>query len=389
MGKIDKRQKLYFEDRRRFADIWNGTVFGGEQVIPWEELDEKNTVLTHTDDDIAGKARTGAENGATDGLTGTAGDGAAGDRRTGAEADVERTADLIMKRMRDGRELAILILENQTKMDYSMPARIFLEEALAYEKQVREIRARNEALYKKLKQAYRNVAEYLYHFTRKDRLRPVSTLVLYWGTEAWDGAESLHQLIDFSGVEEMRQLVPEFRIHVVDMSRMEHEDAFRTDLRALVALYKRRNSKEDFKEYLREHEGELDLAADGMSVLGQLVDSKELIQCASELVKSDEGGNTTMCRAITEWIEEEREAGRAEGMERGIEQGIERGIAEGKKKLIFQIQRKVKRGKTLAEMADDLEDTEDAIRPILEAIREKGVDCPPEEIYEYLNGKPC
>ena len=360
MGKTDKRQKLYFEDRRRFADIWNGTVFGGEQVIPWEELDEKNTVLTHVDD--VGKAR------------------------TGAEADTERTADLIMKRMRDGRELAILILENQTKMDYSMPARIFLEEALAYEKQVREIGARNEALHKELRQAYRNAGEYLYRFTKKDRLRPVATLVLFWGAEPWDGAGSLHQLIDFTGVEEMRQLVPEFRIHVVDMSRMEHEDAFRTDLRALVALYKRRNSKEDFKEYLREHEGGLDLAADGMSVLGQLVDSKELIQCASELVKNDEGGNTTMCRAITEWIEEEREAGRAEGIEQGIEQGVKRGTDA---KLISQLQRKIKRRKTLAEMADDLEETEDAIRPILEAIQAKGVDCPPEEIYGYLNGKLC
>ena len=47
------------------------------------------------------------------------------------------------------------------------------------------------------------------------------------------------------------------------------------------------------------------------------------------------------------------------------------------------MQRKVKRGKTLPEMADELEETEETLRPILDAIQEKGVDCSAEEIYMY------
>ena len=73
--------------------------------------------------------------------------------------------------------------------------------------------------------------------------------------------------------------------------------------------------------------------------------------------------------------EEEREEARKEARR------------EGREELIAKLQRKVRRGKTLAEMADDLEETEDAIRPVYEAIKEKGVDCPPAEIYEYLNEK--
>jgi len=74
--------------------------------------------------------------------------------------------------------------------------------------------------------------------------------------------------------------------------------------------------------------------------------------------------------------EEERAEGRAEGREEGAYI-----------KLITLLQRKAKRGKTLAEMADELEESEDTLRPICEAIREKGADCPAEEVYTYLFGK--
>ena len=73
---------------------------------------------------------------------------------------------------------------------------------------------------------------------------------------------------------------------------------------------------------------------------------------------------------IGDHLDWEREEGKLEGKLEGI---------------ISMIQKKVLRGKTLAEMADDLEESEDVLRPILEAVKEKGTDCPAEEIYEYLS----
>lgn len=75
-----------------------------------------------------------------------------------------------------------------------------------------------------------------------------------------------------------------------------------------------------------------------------------------------------------------REEERAEGREEGREEGEYI-------KLITLLQRKVKRGKTLAEMADELEKSEDTLRPLYEAIRQEGADCPAEEVYAYLNAK--
>ena len=71
--------------------------------------------------------------------------------------------------------------------------------------------------------------------------------------------------------------------------------------------------------------------------------------------------------------EEERAEGRLDGLTEG-----------NMIRLISQVQRKLKRGKTLSEIADEVEETEEAVRSIVEVIQAKGVDCPAEEIFAHL-----
>lgn len=67
-----------------------------------------------------------------------------------------------------------------------------------------------------------------------------------------------------------------------------------------------------------------------------------------------------MCN-YSEWIEE-----------KGIEKGIERGIAEGDRlRLLTQIQKKLIKGKSLEQIADELEETVEAILPLYEQVREE------------------
>ena len=276
MGKIDKSQKGYFADPRHFADIWNGLLFQGVEVIGWKELQEGNAV------------------------------------QTSSESDIERTSDMIMKKTMDGQTLAILILENQTNVDYSMPARVFMEEALAYDKQVREIKRHNQNL-EEVTGKYGELGAFIYWFKKKDRLRPVVTLVLYWGNQEWDGAMSMKDLIDFKGVEYLRNLVPEYPVHVVDMSKVGNTEAFHTDVRSLVEYYQRRNDKDRFRDYYENCEEAYELDDDGIKVLSHLVKSKELELLKTRKNNSEEGKVKKMCRAITELIEDGREEGRSEG----------------------------------------------------------------------------
>ena len=40
MGKEDIRLKSYLSDARRYADLWNGGVFGGRQIVKAEDIIE-------------------------------------------------------------------------------------------------------------------------------------------------------------------------------------------------------------------------------------------------------------------------------------------------------------------------------------------------------------
>ncbi len=71
-----------------------------------------------------------------------------------------------------------------------------------------------------------------------------------------------------------------------------------------------------------------------------------------------------MC--LTEYDEEQvHEWFKEEGIEEGIEKGIEKGIGLH---LIEQVQKKVNKGKTLEEIAKDLEEEPEGIRKIYDLV---------------------
>ena len=74
-----------------------------------------------------------------------------------------------------------------------------------------------------------------------------------------------------------------------------------------------------------------------------------------------------------------------DGVEVGKEKGIEIGKAQGikfgeRRKLIEMVYKKMKRGKTVEEIADDLEEDIEVINPIFNEIEKVGLDKSLEEI---------
>ena len=74
-----------------------------------------------------------------------------------------------------------------------------------------------------------------------------------------------------------------------------------------------------------------------------------------------------------------------DGVEVGKEKGIEIGKAQGiefgeRRKLIEMVYKKIKRGKTVEEIADDLEEDIEVINPIFNEIEKVGLDKSLEEI---------
>ena len=73
-----------------------------------------------------------------------------------------------------------------------------------------------------------------------------------------------------------------------------------------------------------------------------------------------------MCKAWEEQKNEGRELGREEGRELGREEGREEERKEFLQKICSLIQKKLEKGKTISEIADDLEDTEENISHLIE-----------------------
>ena len=87
-------------------------------------------------------------------------------------------------------------------------------------------------------------------------------------------------------------------------------------------------------------------------------------------------------RRDTEWrddymtlemkMDEKYEQGLKEGLTKGLQQGIEQGLEQGyDKHLYVQVQKKLEKGKSIFQIADECEESEDAICKI---ISEKEID---------------
>ncbi len=98
---------------------------------------------------------------------------------------------------------------------------------------------------------------------------------------------------------------------------------------------------------------------------------------------------------LTEYDEEEtmgyvrRDAyrdGEKAGMEKGIRQGMQQGIQQGGiAKLISLVNKKIQKGKSIEEIAEDLEEDKETIEKIAKAIKENGRDFDADEVYKTIN----
>ncbi|MBQ7766156.1 MAG: Rpn family recombination-promoting nuclease/putative transposase [Lachnospiraceae bacterium] len=300
MGKTDITHKSFFENAEWFADLMNAAFFGGEEILDAKEL--------LPDDGAVQKADEGAV--------------------------MERLRDVVKKHTKDGSTFALYVLENQATVDYAMLIRIMVEESLTYDRQVKEIRRRN-------KEKYGNILkddEFVCGFRCKDRLAPVFTLVVYWGDREWDAVTSLRDMVAIPAananmVEQMRELVPNYRIRVLDLNNVKDFSAFRTSLRTIFEFYSCRKDKGRLKEYLVTHREEVKvLDEESRFLLGTITKEKRLLErlkSEKELKKKEED----MCQAIQEMIDE----GREEGILIGKAEGKIEGKAEGKAESIVYL----------------------------------------------------
>ena len=228
MGKRNAAVNNWLSDNRRFADLFNGAVFEGRQIIRAEELEDLDR---ETDIVISGKG--------------------------GTSKGVQRYRDIV-KRWRGRNALAVLACESQARIHYAMPVRNMLYDSLAYTEQIRQIWKfhKNKRDKERAENGDNKITEeeYLSRFRKTDSIVPVLTLVFYYDLKQWDGAQDLYGMFGLNmQTEEGRILckyIPNYRINLVDAGNISDLGMFHTDLQQMLGVLKYRQDKKELKEYI-------------------------------------------------------------------------------------------------------------------------------------------
>ena len=197
MGQKDLAQNDYFKDKRRFADVCNGILFQGREVIRPEELQEKEADIIFYNPQ---------------------------------EKLREIIADEVM--MWNGICINIVGIESQTKVDYSMVFRLMKEEALSYDKQWNEKAGEWACSRESTKQV-----NYAWSLEGKEaRFCPIILLVIYFGIDKkWDAARCLHDMLDMN--KDVEPYISNYKMNLFDFHECNDFSVFKTENRYLFENY--------------------------------------------------------------------------------------------------------------------------------------------------------
>ena len=295
MAEKDIAAGIYFENPVRFADLINAYFFEGEEVVQPEDIQELDTVEYAP----------------------------AADRRRGTNKKGYR--DLV-RRLYFGVQFVIFSMEIQNGCDYSMPIRVFNYDGSRYGKQLRKKRRKH----REKKDLKGN--EFLSGIAKTDRFCPVVTLILCFGK--WDGARSLHQLMDMEGIpEKLRKSIVDYPLDILEAAEFEHLEYFQTDLKLVFGFIKYAQDKERLRYFIKKNRVEFEnLAEDAYDLISVMSNTQEL----KRRKKEDEGG-LNMCKAIDDMMTEAREEGRQEALT-GLQGMVEDAREEGRQEALTGLQ---------------------------------------------------
>lgn len=273
MNQKDTAEKLLEDYNDVFADIVNTLLFKGRELVKEDALEDSKINSMYKAED-------------------------------GKLHEMERD---VSKYWKDGKVNLLLVgIENQTKAEKLMPARIIGYDGASYRSQL--LKNEGKAANKKLV--------------------PVVTIVLYFGLTRWNQPKSLKGILDIpKGLE---GFVNDYKINVFEIAFLPEEivRGFKSDFK-LVAEYFTNIRKNPY--YIPEDENEIkhvDAVLKFLSIMSGSEDVLEKITVKKEReVKTMAGG--PLSQLYYKGVNDGLEQGMERGIERGIEQGMERGIEQG------------------------------------------------------------
>ena len=294
MGRADDITKEYVRRSCIFADLFNFFLYNEEEVIKPEHLKEM---------DITEIALPFGN---------------------GKDLSIQKLRDVlkILQVMEDNEVIYVLLgTELQTDIHYAMPPRNMLYDAIKYVEQISTI-ARGH----KEKRDISGDA-FLSGFEKTDKLIPIITLVVHFGSKKWDGPVTLHEMFTIKNAE-LLKYIPDYKINLISPESMSEDDfeKFHTEFRKVMKFIKYSENKKALQDMLKEDKSFETVSRDTANVINAVTHSGLKIPENEEVVN--------MCKAIedirTEGYNEGRDKGYNEGRNEGYNEGRDEGYNEGR-----------------------------------------------------------
>lgn len=245
MGAQDTATRDYVNEADIFADAFNYLIYNGEQVVDAKALQPLDTSLLLS---IFGSEDPDKEGNAEEEATSS---GKRKRKKKQPNEAVQRYRDAVRTaavKYDDHFAYVILGIEAQTHIHYAMPVRNLVYDGLQYAAQVEQLRNKH-----KLSGDQSITDEFLSGFYRGDRLLPVITLVIYFGSKPWDGALSLMELLDIPD-ERALPFIQDYKVFLIEPAKMTDDDfnKFSTNLGKVLKFMQRSADDEKMDALLAE-----------------------------------------------------------------------------------------------------------------------------------------
>ena len=305
MGTKDTVTKQYMANPEIFADAFNHLLYGGEDVIDPKQLHPLDTTVLDT--------VYGADE---------------------AMVPVQKYRDELMAltAMNDDQAIYLLLgIENQSNVHYAMPVKNMVYDALQYADQVRTAAKTNRKTVPGNCSGSEKPSadEYLSGFRKKDRLIPVITLVVYFGSNQWDGPRSLRDMMCVED-ERILQYIADYPLNLIAPAHMTDEEIerFRSNLCEVMLFIKHSKDHEKLDEIVHSHEAFKTLDREAVMVLKETANAKINITENEEVVDmckaledmkkiAFENGRRSMAPALEDMKKIAKQEGKAEGKVEG------------------------------------------------------------------------
>ncbi len=278
----DVKTKQFLKNPERFADVFNVFLHEGKQVIRPEELEERNVEELLS-------LNYGVNN---------------------EEIVKQKWRDLINRAVvatANGTCYVLLGIENQSEIHYAMPVKNMIYDAINYGAQVEAARREHEKEYKKKgMKSYVDGGEFMSGFTRGDKITPIITLAVYWGSKEWDGPRTLHEMMNIKD-ESLLQYVPDYKINLLEPCKITDFTKFQTSVGEVLQVIKVSEDMNKMKEIMERNEAFRHLEIDAVRMLNLFTNLKIEIK--------EEEEEIDMCKAWDDWKAYNYDLGKSEGIE--------------------------------------------------------------------------